>query len=86
MEKVKDRDGQKVYRFIGVTFDHNCKDGQEELNHAIGIGYKITHDYRTEAGIVFALVLQSDKQNNVEQKSLDTYIKNEGISTGAQKQ
>jgi hypothetical protein len=86
MNSTIDVDGPKVFRFIGITFDENYKEGQDELNHAIEKGYKIAHDYRTESGIVFALVMQMDKQKIGEQRSLDAYIKDEGISMGAQKQ
>ena len=54
------RDVQKVYRFVAVPFDQNYEKGEDSLNQAISDGYKIAHDYRTESGIVFALVL--DKQ------------------------
>ena len=54
------RDVQKVYRFVGVPFDQNCERGEDILNQAINDGYKIAEHFRTEAGIVFSLVL--DKQ------------------------
>ena len=86
MEYTIDVDVPKAYRFIGMTFDENYKEGQDKLNRAIEQGYKIAHDYRTESGIVFALVMQMDKQKIGEQSSLDAYIKDEGISMGVQKQ
>ena len=53
------KDGLTVYRFVGVTFDENYKEGQDVLNQAISEGYKITRDYQTESGIVFSLVLEN---------------------------
>ena len=68
------KDGRTVYRFVGVTFDENYKEGQDVLNQAISEGYKITRDYRTESGIVFSLVLENQLVVDPNQRTLDYYV------------
>ena len=74
MENTISRDGLTVYRFVGVTFDENYKEGQDVLNQAISEGYKITRDYRTESGIVFSLVLENQLVVDPNQRTLDYYV------------
>ena len=68
------KDGLTVYRFVGVTFDENYKEGQDVLNQAISEGYKITRDYQTESGIVFSLVLENQLVVDPNQRTLDYYV------------
>ena len=74
MESTTSRDGLIVYRFVGVTFDENYKEGQDVLNQAISEGYKITRDYQTESGIVFSLVLENQLVVDPNQRTLDYYV------------
>jgi len=74
MESTTSIDGLTVYRFVGVTFDENYKEGQDVLNQAISEGYKITRDYQTESGIVFSLVLENQLVVDPNQRTLDYYV------------
>ena len=48
----------KDIKFVGVTFDPDSfKKGENELNKAIGMGYKILVDYPTQTGVVFSVGL-----------------------------
>jgi|TARA_B110000014_G_C19853457_1_gene442196 hypothetical protein len=48
----------KSVKFFGVTFDPDSfKKGENELNKAIGMGYKILVDYPTQTGVVFSVGL-----------------------------
>ena len=48
----------KDIKFVGVTFDpDNFKKGEEELNKAIEMGYKVIRDYPTSTGVVFSVGL-----------------------------
>ena len=48
----------KDIKFVGVTFDpDNFKKGEEELNKAIEMGYKVITDYPTQSGVVFSVGL-----------------------------
>ena len=48
----------KDIKFVGVTFDpDNFKKGEEELNKAIEMGYKVIRDYPTQSGVVFSVGL-----------------------------
>ena len=50
----------KSVKFFGVTFDPDSfKKGENELNKAIGMGYKILVDYPTQTGVVFSVGLYS---------------------------
>jgi len=44
---------------LGVTFDPDSfKKGENELNKAIEMGYKVITDYPTSTGVVFSVGLQ----------------------------
>jgi len=48
----------KDIKFVGVTFDpDNFKKGEDELNKAIEMGYKVIRDYPTQSGVVFSVGL-----------------------------
>ena len=48
----------KNVKFLGVTFDpDNFKKGEDELNKAIEMGYKVIRDYPTLTGVVFSVGL-----------------------------
>ena len=48
----------KDIKFVGVTFDpDNFKKGEDELNKAIEMGYKVITDYPTQSGVVFSVGL-----------------------------
>jgi hypothetical protein len=48
----------KDIKFVGVTFDpDNFKKGEDELNKAIEMGYKVITDYPTSTGVVFSVGL-----------------------------
>jgi hypothetical protein len=45
-------------KFVGVTFDPDSfKKGEEELNKAIKMGYRVLEDYPTQLGVVFSVGL-----------------------------
>ena len=47
----------KDVKFVGVTFDpDNFKKGEDELNKAIEMGYKVITDYPTSTGVVFSQI------------------------------
>ena len=53
----------KDIKFVGVTFDpDNFKKGEEELNKAIEMGYKVIADYSTQTGVVFSVGLYDVKE------------------------
>jgi len=53
----------KDVKFVGVTFDpDNFKKGENELNKAIGMGYKVITDYSTSTGVVFSLGLYDPQE------------------------
>ena len=53
----------KDIKFVGVTFDpDNFKKGEEELNKAIEMGYKVIADYPTQSGVVFSVGLYKLKE------------------------
>ena len=46
----------KDIKFVGVTFDPDSfKKGEDELNKAIEMGYKVITDYPTPTGVVFSV-------------------------------
>ena len=48
----------KNIKFVGVTFDPDSfKNGEDELNKAIEMGYKVITDYPTSTGVVFSVGL-----------------------------
>ena len=53
----------KDIKFVGVTFDpDNFKNGEDELNKAIEMGYKVITDYPTSTGVVFSVGLYNVKE------------------------
>ena len=53
----------KDIKFVGVTFDpDNFKKGEDELNKAIEMGYKVIADYPTQSGVVFSVGLYKLKE------------------------
>ena len=53
----------KNVKFVGVTFDPDSfKKGENELNKAIGMGYKILVDYPTQTGVVFSVGLYDSEE------------------------
>ena len=56
----------KSVKFFGVTFDPDSfKKGENELNKAIGMGYKILVDYPTQTGVVFSVGLYDTQEESV---------------------
>ena len=48
----------KDIKFVGVTFGPDSfKKGENELNKAIEMGYKVITDYPTSTGVVFSVGL-----------------------------
>ena len=53
----------KDIKFVGVTFDPDSfKKGEDELNKAIEMGYKVITDYPTSTGVVFSVGLYNVKE------------------------
>jgi hypothetical protein len=53
----------KNIKFVGVTFDPDSfKNGENELNKAIEMGYKVITDYPTSTGVVFSVGLYNLKE------------------------
>ena len=53
----------KDIKFVGVTFDPDSfKNGEDELNKAIEMGYKVITDYPTSTGVVFSVGLYNVKE------------------------
>ena len=53
----------KDVKFVGVTFDPDSfKNGEDELNKAIEMGYKVITDYPTSTGVVFSVGLYNVKE------------------------
>ena len=53
----------KNIKFIGVPFDpDNFKKGEDELNKAIEMGYKVITDYSTSTGVVFSVGLYDTQE------------------------
>ena len=56
----------KNIKFIGVPFDpDNFKNGEDELNKAIEMGYKVITDYSTSTGVVFSVGLYDTQEETV---------------------
>ena len=56
----------KNIKFVGVTFDpDNFKKGENELNKAIEMGYKVITDYPTSTGVVFSVGLYDVKGETI---------------------
>ena len=56
-EQIKNKTAiLKDIKFVGVTFDPDSfKKGENELNKAIEMGYKVITDYPTQTGVVFSV-------------------------------
>jgi hypothetical protein len=53
-------------KFVGVTFDPDSfKNGENELNKALKLGYKILTDYPTSSGVVFSVGLYGNDSEDV---------------------
>ena len=53
----------KDIKFVGVTFDPDSfKKGENELNKAIEMGYKVITDYPTSTGVVFSVGLYDTQE------------------------
>ena len=53
----------KNIKFLGVTFDPDSfKKGEDELNKAIEMGYKVITDYPTSTGVVFSVGLYDTQE------------------------
>ena len=56
----------KNVKFIGVPFDpDNFKKGEDELNKAIEMGYKVITDYSTSTGVVFSVGLYDTTEETI---------------------
>ena len=56
----------KNVKFVGVTFDPDSfKKGEDELNKAIEMGYKVITDYPTSTGVVFSVGLYDVKEEAI---------------------
>ena len=56
----------KDVKFVGVTFDPDSfKKGEDELNKAIEIGYKVITDYPTSTGVVFSVGLYDTQEETI---------------------
>ena len=54
----------KNIKFVGVTFDPDSfKNGEDELNKAIEMGYKVITDYPTSTGVVFSVGLYKSAES-----------------------
>ena len=54
----------KSIKFVGVTFDPDSfKKGENELNEAIEMGYKVIADYPTSTGVVFSVGLYNSAES-----------------------
>ena len=54
----------KNVKFVGVTFDPDSfKKGENELNKAIEMGYKVITDYPTSTGVVFSVGLYKSAES-----------------------
>ena len=54
----------KDIKFVGVTFDPDSfKKGENELNKAIEMGYKVITDYPTQTGVVFSVGLYKSAES-----------------------
>jgi len=56
----------KDVKFVGVTFDPDSfKKGEDELNKAIEMGYKVITDYPTSTGVVFSVGLYDTQEETI---------------------
>ena len=63
-EQIKNKTAiLKDIKFVGVTFGPDSfKTGENELNKAIEMGYKVITDYPTSTGVVFSVGLYNVKE------------------------
>ena len=66
-EQIKNKTAiLKDIKFVGVTFDPDSfKKGENELNKAIEMGYKVITDYPTSTGVVFSVGLYDTQEETV---------------------
>ena len=66
-EQIKNKTAiLKDIKFVGVTFDPDSfKKGEDELNKAIEMGYKVITDYPTPTGVVFSVGLYDVKEKTI---------------------
>ena len=66
-EQIKNKTAiLKDIKFVGVTFDPDSfKKGENELNKAIEMGYKVITDYPTSTGVVFSVGLYDVKEETI---------------------
>ena len=66
-EQIKNKTAiLKDIKFVGVTFDPDSfKKGEDELNKAIEMGYKVITDYPTSTGVVFSVGLYDVKEKTI---------------------
>ena len=66
-EQIKNKTAiLKDIKFVGVTFDPDSfKKGEDELNKAIEMGYKVITDYPTPTGVVFSVGLYDVKGETI---------------------
>ena len=64
-EQIKNKTAiLKDIKFVGVTFDPDSfKKGENELNKAIEMGYKVITDYPTSTGVVFSVGLYKSEES-----------------------
>ena len=64
-EQIKNKTAiLKDIKFVGVTFDPDSfKKGENELNKAIEMGYKVITDYPTSTGVVFSVGLYNSAES-----------------------
>ena len=66
-EQIKNKTAiLKDIKFVGVTFDPDSfKKGEDELNKAIEMGYKVITDYPTSTGVVFSVGLYDTQEETI---------------------
>ena len=66
-EQIKNKTAiLKDIKFVGVTFvPDSFKKGENELNKAIEMGYKVITDYPTSTGVVFSIGLYDVKEEAI---------------------
>ena len=73
MEKQNSKNNLEILtsvKFVGITFDPDSyKKGQNELNQAIKMGYKVLADYPTSSGVVFSVGLYANNSEDVTSKA-----------------
>lgn len=66
-EQIKNKTSiLKDIKFVGVTFGPDSfKKGEDELNKAIEMGYKVITDYSTSTGVVFSVGLYDTPEETI---------------------